>query len=275
MPTHRLIAGIASLSLVVTAGITLQPGGVQGHGNTAVLECAPPIHGGDGIYYGIRFTVNQPFTAIEMKFVSDAAGTYEFTGDLRRSSGLSGPIEESATVTADLPGYTVLSPATLHFDFGYTSVSGSETFTLQFSHYTGPSTPFYIVAAPSDVCPDVFMAQESSGDVLTDRGNEPYFRVLASNQFSDRWGDTDCSKFIAPPDVLLLLRGVADHTVEGPPDCYDTVLLGAGSYSWWDLDCSGHYDLADVRLLLVYVAGFPEHSPGECPSVGHVVSLNN
>ena len=69
-------------------------------------------------FRGIRFTVDESFVAVEVRMDGRAAGTYNFTAELRRSTGFTAPVEASSPVSVVLPGTHNVTPyPVVHIDF--------------------------------------------------------------------------------------------------------------------------------------------------------------
>jgi hypothetical protein len=71
-------------------------------------------------------------------------------------------------------------------------------------------------------------------------------------------GDVDCSGAVTAVDALIILRIVAQLSINVPPGCeFDA-----------DIDCSGEVTAIDALLILRYVAQLSVSQPAGCPSIG-------
>lgn len=268
---------------------TLTPNPAASHGTIDILICDPPAtSGGDNARLrGIRFSVDQPFDAIEMRFFSDMDGTVQFDTLIRHSSGFAVPPEATAPVSVDLlaeggPPYT-----TIHMDFPQVPVAGTETFTLAFDNVSSPGDTgvFYEVQANSpDLCSDVAATNENNVEIPTVRGSEPYLKVLGLPEPSAtpvlgqrHWGDHDCDDDIDSLDALRSLRFTAGLPLEPKIACLyfgqtvDVSPADLGLITWGDVDCDGSMTAVDALVLLRSVAALPFSQEPGCPEVGVAV----
>lgn len=151
----------------------------------AILECLDVGAAGDRAdLRGIRFTVDQEFSAVEVRMQGSSPGIYSFSAELRRSTGFLGPAEKvihglAMEVTGDEQETPYLP---IRIDLGEIPLSGSQTFTLKFTNVHGPGMLYFetfgIGKAP---CEDVEETDENNVASPTVRGDPAGFRVLAGD----------------------------------------------------------------------------------------------
>ena len=164
------LAGVLSISF--TAHAALIP----------ILECPGTGTGGDRAdLRGIRFTVSQSFSAVEVRMDANIAGTFTFDAELRRSTGFITTPDAIATgVSVTVPGSTSTTPyQPVVIEFGNVSVTGDETFTLKFTNISGTGTLFFeTFGIGNEPCPDVEETDQNNVAVPTVRGDPAGFKVL-------------------------------------------------------------------------------------------------
>ncbi|GAB4274006.1 MAG: hypothetical protein Kow0092_29370 [Deferrisomatales bacterium] len=151
--------------------------------DTEVLACPGAGSGGDRAdLRGIRFTVEEGFSAVEVRMDASAAGTYGFGAELRRSTGFLGePEKVAAGLQVAVPGTFRTTPyVPVRIELGPVDVSGPETFTLKFVDITGPGRLFFeVFGIGSEPCPGVEVTEENDVANPTVRTDPPGFRALA------------------------------------------------------------------------------------------------
>lgn len=166
-----------------------------------ILKCNGTGTGGDRAdLRGIRFTVSQEFTSVEVRMSSSAAGSYSFTAELRRSTGFTGAASYSKAVTANIPGTSQVTPyLPVNINFGSVPVAGNETFTLRFVSVSGPGTLFFETFGIGNMpCANVDETDENNVATPTVRGDPAGFKVLAASPASL----TLASPFVTTPPQI-------------------------------------------------------------------------
>lgn len=166
-----------------------------------ILKCmGTGITGDRADMRGIRFSVNQNFSSVEVRMVGSVSGSYSFTAELRRSTGFLGAAEASKTVSVSLSGTPSVTPYTpVTINFGEVAVSGTETFTLKFASVTGQGSLYFetfgIGNAP---CANIEETTENNVADPTVRGDPAGFKVLASSPATLA---IDSAYVSTPPDI--------------------------------------------------------------------------
>jgi hypothetical protein len=178
--------GFSSLptALLLVALPALVPATALGQGTT-VMHCNVVGIGGDNANFrGIRFQVDQDFTAVEVHINGSSAGAFSFDVELRRSTGYVDPVIATASVAANLPGAAGVTPyPAVLIDFAQTiAVSGTETFTLKALNIVGAGAMYWEVAGIGNIpCPDAEVTNENNTATPTMRTSACGFRVIDSS----------------------------------------------------------------------------------------------
>jgi hypothetical protein len=178
--------GFSSLptALLLVALPALVPATALGQGTT-VMHCNVVGIGGDNANFrGIRFQVDQDFTAVEVHINGSSAGAFSFDVELRRSTGYVDPVIATASVAANLPGAAGVTPyPAVLIDFAQTIVvSGTETFTLKALNIVGAGAMYWEVAGIGNIpCPDAEVTNENNTATPTMRTSACGFRVIDSS----------------------------------------------------------------------------------------------
>ena len=182
-----MLAGIWTLSFEDVTGNTnetvLEAWDLNGRvlDEPAILECniTGMTTGGDtASIRGIRFHVDESFQGVRLSMNASSAGAYTFDAELRRDGGfLVGP-EVVAPMEVSLPATGV--ERSFPISFGPVAVSGTETFTLRFSNFSGPGTAYMrTLGIGNTPCPGVEETETSSGSYPAERGDPQNFSVIA------------------------------------------------------------------------------------------------
>jgi hypothetical protein len=145
----------------------------------ALIRCDDPLPEGGGdtaSLRGIRFHVDQDFQAVRLELKGTTTGAYTFDAELRRSTGFTAAVEVSVPMQVDLvSGRDISVP--IYFDD--VAVSGSETFTLKLTNFSGGTVYLDTYGLGANPCPDV---EETSQNNVADpsvRGDPKGFSVIA------------------------------------------------------------------------------------------------
>jgi len=195
-PCARFLRPGVLLSLLALAPLTSLDVAAQG---STVSYCNLVGLGGDNASVrGIRFKVDQNFTAVEVHVQGASAGLRTFDFELRRSDGYVAPLEATGTVMANLNGSPGVTPyQTVLIDFGQViSVSGLETFTLKALSIVG-GTMYWEVAGINNIpCPDAEVTNENNTATPTMRTSAMGLRVL-DNSGPTQVGAPYCAPAVA------------------------------------------------------------------------------
>jgi len=171
----RALAPLALVSLLPAAALA------QG---TVVLECSAVGIGGDNASFrGVRFEVNQSFTAVEIHVQGASAGVRDFDLELRRSMGYVDPIVHSVPVSANLAGTASTTPyPAIRVDFpAPVVVNGTEFFTLKVANLSG-GTMYWEVAGIGNIpCPMAIVTDQNNVANPTVRTSACGLKVINDN----------------------------------------------------------------------------------------------
>jgi len=202
-------ATVALATLALPAQPALHaPSVAAAGGEQEILECDIVGPGGDRAdLRGIRFTVDRPFVAVELRMEGRSAGGYGFTALLRRSTGFTVPVEATVDVEVDLPVSRTTPYPVVRIDFPEAiTVTGLETFTLKFVAVSGPDVLYFETAGiGSFPCPDVEETEENNVPNPTLRSDPAGFRVWGSPE-GPFVGDVDCNGKMSAIDATLVLQ---------------------------------------------------------------------
>jgi hypothetical protein len=184
--SFSLVLGLVSPALVVSASPSnrspeisaLDPASPD---DVPILTCDGTGTGGDRAdSRGIRFTVSESFSSVEVRMDAHIAGTYKFNAELRRSTGYLGAADFTQPVSVSVPGNSSSPPyVPVKINFGNVPVSGSETFTLRFTSVTGEGFLFFeVFGIGNKPCPNVVETEENNVADPTERGDPAGFKVL-------------------------------------------------------------------------------------------------
>lgn len=178
---------------------------VAAHPGDTILACeGVGITGDRADLRGLAFTVGLDFASVVVRMNGAAAGSYEFTAELRRSFGFTGPVLAATRVTADIPN-TPVPYHPVHIDFPTVVVEGPETFTLRFVDVSGPGLLYFETAGIGNFsCVNVIVTNENSVDFPTARTSPPGFMVLAPPVCNDCEGDMNGDRVVDMEDLAIL-----------------------------------------------------------------------
>lgn len=184
-----MIWGAGSPGLAATA-LAAPPRQPNAPDAIVVLQCNLTGTGGDLIDRGIRFTLNQSFSQVELRMAGSVAGTYSFQAHLRRSTGFTSAPIANATVSATLPVFTAgvpYQPVRINFGATVPVAAAGETFTVALDNLSGASTTAYFEVFGIGVNPCAPAIQETDENnvaVPTVRGGLAGFKVLKNDPSS-------------------------------------------------------------------------------------------
>ncbi len=180
-----LLAQVAPTGLADNQVAQLSP---EATDDFPILRCtATGITGDLANTRGIRFTVNQSFKSVEVRMAASVLGTYNFTGELRRSTGfLDEPIAVINATVSNIPSSTAGTPyKPVTVNFVAVSVSGSESFTLRFIDVKGPGNLYFeTYGIGNNPCANVEETSENNVANPNVRGDPAGFKVLAPSPSS-------------------------------------------------------------------------------------------
>ncbi len=134
---------------------------------------------------GIRFTVAQSFTAIEVRLSAATAGNFTILAELRNSTGFTGPTLATTSTSGRIPHFTTQPYLPVTFTFNPVAVSGTQTYTLKFSITSGTGSVYFETAGIGNMpCANVEETEENNVALPTVRGDPTGFKVLAANPSS-------------------------------------------------------------------------------------------
>jgi len=203
-----------------------------------VLWCNSVGGGGfNAAFRGVRFTSPDAFTAIELRMEGAVAGDFNFTAELRRSSGfLVAPERIVPGVSVTVPGNFTSHPylPVARIELGNVPVAPG-TFTLKLADVTGPSSLFFeIDAAP---CP--------TGDVVGTIDNSTAFPAASGSPAGFRL-------LLLPDSDLDGHSDFVDNCVAAPnPSQLDTDSDGIGNRCDGDFNNDCLTNASDLGLLKV------------------------
>ena len=193
-----------------------------------ILQCAGIRITGDlADSRRIRFTVDQPFDAVEVRMDGRVAGSYTFDAELRRSTGFVTTPDYVATgIGADLPGDSGTQPySVVKIGFGEVPVTGSETFTMKFTNITGPGSLFFEpYGIGNEPCPNVEEAETNNVATPLVRGDPAGFKVLSgaspeiTSTFDPDSPDPDAGIIVAEGESIHFSGQASDAEDEFIPD---------------------------------------------------------
>ena len=194
------VLGPVSPALAQPAGRENSPASPQSPENYPILVC--PVTGITSDLAnsrGIRFTVSQNFTAVEVRLTASISGSFTLQAELRRSTGFTDPILATTSATVTLPSGGSLPYKPVTFTFSPINVSGAQTFTLKFSITSGNGSVYFETAGiGNQPCPNVEETEENNVANPTVRGDPTGFKVLAASPSTLAIS----SAFTATPPVL-------------------------------------------------------------------------
>lgn len=274
--TMLITRGLTLAVALIAVCIVLSPSRTSGAGDVTIALCDVPGVGVDNARVrGIVFTVDKPFESVQVRLDLSQAGHFDFTAEVRRSTGFVSPPVGTQVFSFDLPAGHMF----IQFDFGPIPVVGRETFTFRLTDVTTPDDIgiFYEGAANVDTCPDFYDTNENNVANPTVRGNEMFVRVLGSSIYPDVWGDTKCDGVVRVDDALAQVRqlaGIAEPaaivcTAVGSP-----VLVNGTLGQFADWNCSGTAEASDAVAILAAIGRIESTPAGGCRAVGAAVAID-
>ncbi len=146
-----------------------------------VLTCEGLGNGGDRVdTNGIRFTVGQNFSAVEVRLALPSPQTINITAELRKSTGFIGSPSYSTKIKLLINQSIVATPyQPVRFDFGHLiAVTSSQTFTLKLSS-PDTSALYFEVIQPGIPCLNAQVTYDNTSSNPVAIGSPAGFKVLA------------------------------------------------------------------------------------------------
>nr|WP_321398467.1 hypothetical protein [uncultured Desulfobacter sp.] len=175
---HFFAAAAGFMLWALAGGAVVQADPVE------ILTCSKTGTGGDiAESRGIRFTVDENFSAIEVRMAGNIAGLYSLDTEIRRSTGFTTTVERRVqNITLDAPAAGTVPYAPLRISFDEISVSGKETFTIKFTNISGPGILYFeTFGIGNDICGNVEETDNNTGINPGVRGDVAGFRVLSGD----------------------------------------------------------------------------------------------
>lgn len=268
--------GVTLAAALIAVCIVLNPSQSSGDGDATIALCevsGPSVD--DARINGIVFTVDKPFESVQVRLDLAQAGHYDFTAEIRRSTGFVSPPVGSQHQSYDFSaGHWYIQ-----FEFGPIPVVGRETFAFRLTNVATPDDIglFFEGTANVDTCPDFYDTNENNVADPSVRGNEMFVAVRGSSIYPDVWGDTKCDGVVRVDDALAEVRqlaGIAEPaaivcTAVGSPVLVDGV---PGQFADWN--CSGTADASDAVAILAAIGRVESTPAGGCRAVGAAVSID-
>ena len=118
---------------------------------------------------------------------SNVRGTYSFTAELRQSTNFTGPAGFTKNLQVNLTGTDTTTPyIQVPIDFGSIPVSGTQTFSLKFTGFSGPGTVYFEVFGIGNTpCPNMDETDDTVANPPVVRGDPAGFTVYSDNYHSN------------------------------------------------------------------------------------------
>jgi hypothetical protein len=274
--TSLIRVGLTLTAALIAVGIVFKPSQSLGDGDVTVALCDAPGVGVDNARVrGLVFTVDRPFESVQVRLDLSQAGHYDFTAEIRRSTGFVSPPVSSQHQSYDFSAGHLY----IQFEFGPIPVVGRETFTFRLTNVATPDdiNIFYEGAANVDTCPDFYDTNENNVADPSVRGNEMFVRVLGSSIYPDVWGDTLCDGLVGVEDALAEVRQLAGISQPAAIVCTavgSPVLIDGTPGQFADWNCSGTAEASDAVAILAAIGRIESTPVGGCRAVGAAVSID-
>jgi hypothetical protein len=273
---YRPTIGLLLVTALIAVCTVINPSRTSGAGDVTIALCDVAGEGVDNARLrGIVFTVDKPFESIQVRLEMSQQGHYDFTAEVRRSTGFVSPPVGSQQFSYDMPaGHNYIQ-----FDFDPIAVVGRETFTFRLTDVSTPGDLgiFFEGTGNVDTCPDFHDTNENSVAEPTVRGNEMFVRVLGSSIYPDVWGDTKCDGVVRVDDALAQVRqlaGIAEPAAIVCTSVGSPVLANNTPGVFADWNCNGTAEAGDALAILAAIGGVEPLPAAGCRPIGAAVSID-